>query len=106
MTTAVLTTNILNNLAYSLVVEQKYPTVEEALKEFALAAVRKKIASYQRRIRSLEHRYGTNFETFTVRLRGQATPAEEDDWLAWRSALLMKTDWQQSYQKLLKHGTY
>jgi len=33
-------------------------------------------------------------------LEGQATPSEEDDWLAWRSARSMLMDWQLAYQEL------
>jgi hypothetical protein len=42
----------------------------------------------------------TDFGTFSAQLRGQATPAEEDDWLAWRSANLMLADWQRAYEEL------
>jgi hypothetical protein len=96
--------DVLNTIAQSLVAKEKYPTIEEALRQLALSAVRNKIAYYQRRIRALERKYATDFNTFTARLQGQATPAEEDDWLAWRSAQGMKADWQQVYQDLLNGG--
>jgi hypothetical protein len=38
---------------------------------------------------------------FTARLKNQATPSEEDDWLAWRSARSMLADWQKSYQDMI-----
>jgi len=93
--------NILNTVAGSLVARQKYSTVDEALWEIALNAVRGKVGYYRRRIRKLESKYSADFDAFTARLKGRATPAEEDDWLAWKSARRMLTDWQQAYQDLL-----
>ncbi len=92
---------VLNQVAGSLVAKHRYATVEEALWQLALSAVRSKVVYYRRRIRKLESRYGVDFDTFTARLKDQATPAEEDDWLAWRSARNMLTDWQKAYRDLL-----
>ncbi len=97
--------NVLNTLARSLVAKQAYPSVEEALRELALTAVRSKIAYYQRRIRSMERKHGTSFDKFSLRLKGRATPAQEDDWLAWRSAQRMLADWHKTYRDLLNGGT-
>jgi hypothetical protein len=49
----------------------------------------------------MENKYGADFDKFTVRLKGKATPAQEDDWLAWKSARSMLMDWQKTYQDLL-----
>lgn len=94
-------TDILTSVAGTLVAEQKFASIEEALKELALSAVRGKAMVYQRRIKRLERKYSADFDTFSADLVGQATPAEEDDWLEWRSALRMFADWQQTYQDLL-----
>lgn len=100
MSPDVLPTSILSKVAGSLVAQQRYASVEEALWELALSAVRSKAAHYRRRIRRLERKYVTDFDTFAARLKGRATPAEEDDWLAWRSAQHMLADWQQAYRDL------
>ena len=92
--------DVLTTIARSLVVAHKYSSVEEALRAMALAQVRRKITYYRRRIRALERKYGTDFETLSARLRGRATPDEEDDWLAWRSANCMLTEWQRTYEEL------
>ncbi len=97
-------TTILNQLASSMVATQRYATQEEALWELALSAIREKTTHYRRRIRKLERKYGVDFDTFTTRLQNQATPAQEDDWLAWRSAQRMLSDWQKAYQDL--HDAY
>ena len=94
-------TAVLNKVASALVVQQKYANVEEALWSLALDTVRRKTSYYQRRIRKLERKYGVDFDVFTTLLKNKATPVEEDDWLAWRSAQAMLTDWQHNYQELL-----
>lgn len=93
--------NILNNVAGALVATRKYASLDEALWEMARTTVRGKINHYRRRIRRFEGKYSTDFDSFTARLKGCATPAEEDDWLAWRSARRMLSDWRQTYQDLL-----
>ncbi len=92
--------HVLNSFAETLVVRQKYRTPEDALRGLALAAVQEKTRYYRRRIHRLEKKYGLAFDDFTSRLRGRATPKEEDDWLEWHSALDMLADWQTVYQDL------
>ena len=93
--------NILNTVAGSLVATQKFATVDDALWELARTAIRGKVNHYRRRIRRFENKYGMDFDTFSARLKGRATPAEEDDWLAWKSAQRMVADWQKAYQDLV-----
>jgi len=92
---------ILDKVAGALVAQQRYATVEEALWELALWAVHAKLLYYRRRVRRLERKHGMEFEQFTAYLQNRATPSEEDDWLAWRSARAMLADWQKAYQDLL-----
>jgi len=92
--------DVLTTIARSLVVAQKFASVEEALQEMALSEVRRKKAYYRRRIRTLERKYDADFDAFSARLQGRASPAEEDDWLAWRSANRMLSDWQRMYEEL------
>jgi CRISPR/Cas system-associated endonuclease Cas1 len=101
MSVSVTATNVLHKIASTLVAQQKYANNDEALLSLALSAVRSKIAYYRQRIRKLERKYKTDFDSFTDQLKGRATPAQEDDWLNWRSAQNMLDDWQQTYQDLL-----
>lgn len=93
-------TKVLTSIAQSLVTLERYGNVDDALQAIALAEVRRKITHYRRRIRALTRKYSTDFETFSARLQGRATPAEEDDWLAWHSATHMLSDWQRAYEAL------
>ena len=94
--------SVLTKVARSLVAAKRYSTTEEALWDMALSTVRGKIAYYCRRIRRLENKYGMDFDKFTARLKGKATPVQEDDWLVWKSARSMLTDWQKTYQDMLR----
>lgn len=93
--------SVLNKVANSLVSAKRFPTVEDALWDMAISTVRSKMSYYRRRIKKMENKYGTDFDKFTARLKGKATPQQEDDWLAWKSACSMLTDWQKTYQDLL-----
>lgn len=104
MSTSISATAVLHSVAQTLVKRSKYQDIEQALREMALITVRNKINYYQRRLRSFERKYATDFQSFTERLQGKATPAEEDDWLAWRSAQSMAADWRQTYEELLNNG--
>lgn len=100
-----LPSNILNTVTNSMVATRKFSSVDEALWELARTAIRGKVNRYRRRIRRFENKYGIDFDTFSVRLKGRATPAEEDDWLAWKSARRMVGDWQKAYRDLLHAQT-
>ena len=82
-------TAVLNRIADSLVIEAKFASKEDALRSLARSAVRDRMLRYRRRIQRLERKHGTNFAGFTRQIEGSATPQQEDDWLAWRSALDM-----------------
>jgi hypothetical protein len=101
MTLHVSPNTVLNKVAASLVAAKRYSTTEDALWDMALSTVRGKVTYYRRRIRRLENKHGMDFDKFTARLKGKATPAQEDDWLAWKSARSMLMDWQKTYQDLL-----
>jgi hypothetical protein len=92
--------SVLNKVANSLVASKRFSTVEDALWDMAITTVRSKMTYYRRRIKKMENKYGTDFDKFTARLKGKATPEQEDDWLAWKSARSMLTDWQKTYQDL------
>jgi hypothetical protein len=97
--------SVLNKVAGSLVAAKRFATVEEALWDMAVSTVRGKVTYYRRRIRRMENKYGMDFDKFTARLKGKATPAQEDDWLAWKSARSMLAGWQKTYQDL-RHASH
>ena len=97
--------SVLHKVARSLVAAKRFATMEEALWDMAISTVRGKVTYYRRRIRKMENKYEMDFDKFTTRLKGKATPAQEDDWLAWKSARSMLADWQKTYQDL-RHASH
>jgi len=91
---------VLNGIADTLVVEAKFASKEDALRSLARAAVRERMVRYRRRIQRLERKHGVDFTEFTRQIEGTATPQQEDDWLAWRSAIDMLNEWKAVYQTL------
>lgn len=91
---------VLNCIADSLVVEAKFASKEDALRSLARSAVRERVLRYRRRIQRLERKHSADFAGFTRRIEGSATPQQEDDWLAWRSAIDMMNEWQAVYRSL------
>ena len=96
---------VLNKVASALVATKRFATVEEALWNMAISTVRGRVTYYRRRIRKMENKYAMDFDKFTARLKGKATPVQEDDWLAWKSARSMLADWQNTYQDL-RHASH
>jgi hypothetical protein len=85
---------VLDTIASTLVLQEKYSSKEDALRALAQSSVRAKVAIYRRRIRHLQHKYGMDFAAFSRTLEGRATPQQEDDWFSWRSAISMLEEWQ------------
>lgn len=83
---------VLNRIADSLVVEARFASKEDA--------VRERVLRYRRRIGRLERKHGVDFTGFTHQIEASATQQQEDDWLAWRSAIDMLNEWQAIYHDL------
>ena len=91
---------VLDQIADTLVLQEKYANKEDALHALARTAVREKITRYRRRIRRFQQKCTMDFAAFTRTLKGIVTPQEEDDWLSWHAALGMLADWQTVYAEL------
>lgn len=85
---------VLDTIASTLVLQEKYSSKEDALRALAQSSVRAKVAIYHRRIRHFQRKYEMDFAAFSRTLQGHATPQQEDDWFSWRSAISMLEEWQ------------
>jgi hypothetical protein len=95
---------VLTTIARTLVHTERYATVDEALRGLALKEVERKVLRYRRRVRYFERKHGTDFDGFSASLESRATPAEEDDWLAWRAALSLLADWEKAHDELKRNA--
>ncbi|XHH09230.1 MAG: hypothetical protein ACFCUE_01000 [Candidatus Bathyarchaeia archaeon] len=53
----------------------------------------RKIREYERKIRAFEAKYGS-FDEFTRKIRGKASPKQEDRWMEWEAAINMLNAWK------------
>ncbi len=53
----------------------------------------RKIREYERKIKVFEAKYGS-FDDFTRKIRGKASPKQEDQWMAWEAAINMRNAWK------------
>ncbi len=72
-----------------------YPSSEQALKHIVLDYIDRRIAWVQTQVRRLEKKHGQSFALYSQSLIGQATPADEDEWMEWESLLDMLENWRQ-----------
>ncbi len=63
--------------------------VSDLLKDVAA----RKIKSYGKKIKAYEAKYGS-FEKFTQKIRGTASPKQEDQWMDWEAARNMLNAWK------------
>jgi len=77
-----------------------YPSQEIALKGIVLQQVQWQIEEARQEIALFERKYGCSLEELTALLKGRATIKEEDDWMAWESALDILASWQQVQEEL------
>jgi len=102
---AVTPAEVLTTIAQSFVIRDKYADVQMALTGLALDQVERKIARYRRQIQRFEQKHRMNFDRFTARLRkGRTTIADEDDWLAWRAAIRLLSDWEATRRELKRRA--
>ncbi len=72
-----------------------YASPEQALKHIILDYLERQIAWAEAQRRRYEQKYQRSFHEWTRSLSGQATIADEDDWLEWEATLDMLDGWRQ-----------
>jgi hypothetical protein len=72
-----------------------YPSSELALKHIVLDYIDRRITWAQTQVRRLEKKPGQSFAMYSQSLAGQATIADEDEWMEWESLLDMLESWRQ-----------
>lgn len=77
-----------------LIHEGMFEDFERAFRALLLDYVDRHIAIYKDKNAEFEARYQQNFDSFTASLKNRATPAQEDEWMDWESAVLFLAKWQ------------
>jgi hypothetical protein len=72
-----------------------YPSSELALKHIVLDYIDRRISWVQTQVRRFEKKHGQSFAVYSQSLAGQATIADEDEWMEWESLLDMLESWRQ-----------
>ena len=72
-----------------------YSNPEQALKHIFLDYIQRQINWAKAELRRYEQKHGKTFEEWTQVLSGQATIADEDEWMEWEAAQDMLSGWQQ-----------
>lgn len=70
-----------------------YASPEQALKYIILDYIERQIVWAEAEIRHYEQKYQQTFAEWTEALSGQATIANEDDWMEWEATLDMLDGW-------------
>ncbi len=72
-----------------------YASPEQALRHIILDYIERQIAWAKAELQHYEQKYNRTFAEWTESLSGQATIADEDDWMEWEATLDMLDGWRQ-----------
>jgi hypothetical protein len=72
-----------------------YTSPEQALKRIIIDHIERQIAWAEAQVHRYEQKYKRTFTEWSKSLAGQASVADEDDWMEWEAALDMLESWQQ-----------
>jgi hypothetical protein len=92
---------VLEKVAQSMVATGVYKDVDTALRALAVEQVERKIAAYQEQVQAFKRKYHYGLEEHTRLLEGQASMAEEDEWMEWQGAQVMLEAWHKALQEML-----
>jgi hypothetical protein len=78
-----------------------YKDEEAAIKAMAIEQIERKITAYRQQVQTFERKYQQTLDEHSRGLQGKATMEEEDEWLDWKSAVVMLEAWQKALQEVL-----
>lgn len=89
----------LEHLAKPFVEKGIYESTDAFVSDLLKDVAARKIRSYERKIKRFEAKYGS-FEQFSSKIRGKATPMQEDEWMEWEAAINMLKAWKYATSEL------
>ena len=92
---------VLESIARGMVAAGVYKNEEAAIKAMAIEQIERKIAAYDEQVQIFERKYQHTLDEHNRLLQGKATMEEEDEWMDWKSAVVMLDAWQKTLQEVL-----
>jgi hypothetical protein len=92
---------VLEKVAKSMVATGVYKDVDTAIRALAVEQVERKMAASQEQVQAFEQKYLHTLEEHSCLLEGNASMAEEDEWMEWKGAQVMLEAWHSALQKVL-----
>jgi hypothetical protein len=89
----------LEDLARPFIRAGVYDSGEAFLRDLVKDLAEYKIKSYQRKVRRYERKYKA-LEELGEKIRGTATPEQEDEWMEWEAARNMLEAWKELAKEL------
>jgi hypothetical protein len=94
------TEKILQNITKPFIIAGLYKDEKSVLTDIVLDYITRKIKQYDKTIRALKKKYGSDFNEFTLTIKNKATLDQEDDWMDWKSTIEMRQSWN-NVQKMI-----
>ena len=91
----------LESVARGMVAAGVYKDEEAAIKAMAIEQIERKITAYREQVQIFERKYQQTLDEHGRLLQGKATMEEEDEWMDWKSAVVMLDAWQKALQEVL-----
>jgi hypothetical protein len=82
-----------------------YKDVDSAIRALAVEQVERKMTAYQEQVQAFERKYLHTLEEHSRLLKGQASMAEEDEWMEWKGAQVMLEAWHNTLQEMLHRAS-
>lgn len=92
---------VLESIARGMVAAGVYKNEEAAIKAMAIEQIERKIAAYSEQVQTFERKYQHTLDEHSRVLQGKATMEEEDEWMDWKSAVVMLDSWRKALQEVL-----
>ena len=92
---------VLESVARGMVAAGVYKDEEAAIKAMAIEQIERKITAYREQVQIFERKYQQTLDEHGRLLQGKATMEEEDEWMDWKSAVVMLDAWQKALQEVL-----
>ena len=91
----------LESVARGMVAAGVYKDEDAAIKAMAIEQIERKITAYRERVQIFERKYQQILDEHGRLLQGKATMEEEDEWMDWKSSVVMLDAWQKTLQEVL-----